>query len=638
MTVALGIHCGHESSCAVVRDGRLVAAVQQERVTRRKYDGQEFLSSRLPIEAALRAAGVTMDDVDIVVSSFQAAGPSAVGFQRPLVSPAFSAFDPLDVRHHVVSHHLAHAASAVYPSGMTTATVLVSDLAGTTSRDGKDYVLPFEQFFGRYGTDTPADAALFTEMRSVYAFRDGEFELLDRAFSAPHNQPDVFVQSEASLYDNVARFLFRQEHAHGQLMALAGLPVEGPAKLVTGDIVTADAVPRLKNGWQLFDAAPDPVANADVAAAVQDAFTRLLTHHARRAVALTGHPDLCCAGGVFLNLTANTAIAELPEVRELYVPSCPHDAGISAGAAFLGWARAQADPADRRARSPRRPRLGDDFLGRPAEPVTAEHAAEYGCTPLSAPGDADAAAARAAEALARGSIVARYAGRAEFGPRALGNRSLLCHPVTCADARAKLNRLKQRQDWRPVAPMVREEDLHTYFRGPDRSPFMNFNFQVREEYRGILAEAVHADGTARVQTVRAQDNKPLHDLLTRVAELGQVPVLINTSFNGPGQPIIDSADDALAFARHPLVDHVLTSDCLFAASGSGPIPVRRPPSVVMAMFGAGADAKYVLSKGNAAGPVDRRLFLDLCQGDTALADSGSPLVRDCLRAGLLVEA
>ncbi|WP_432087601.1 carbamoyltransferase C-terminal domain-containing protein [Streptomyces sp. bgisy095] len=668
MTTVLGIHCGHESSCSVVRDGRLLSAVQQERVTRRKYDGQEFLSDRLPIQEALRLAGTTMDEVDVIVSSFQAAGPSGVGLQRPLVSPSFAAFDPFDPRHHVVSHHLAHAASAVYPSGFPAAAVLVSDSAGTTSWDGRDFYEPFAAFHGRYyadaggnggseaggdavpvGAEGPADRAVFTEMRSFYAFRNGGFTLLDRAYSVPHNQPDVFVQSEASLFDNVSRYVFRTEHAHGQLMALAGLPPTRAPRLSVPDVVTEEEPPRLRNGWQLLDGGGgDPVEQADVAAVVQEAFTRLLTHHARRAVELAGIADLACAGGVFLNLTANSEIAALPEVNDLYVPSCPHDAGISVGAAFLGWARAQepgAGPPPRRIRG--------DFLGRPAERVGPALAREYGYVPVPIGlGDTDEDGTRgpgapavsphltraAAEVIARGAVVARFAGRAEFGPRALGNRSLLCHPVACADARAKLNLLKRRQDWRPVAPIVRAEDLDTYFHGPAESPFMNFNFRVRREYADLLAEALHADGTARVQTVAPEYNPAIHALLTALAELGLPPVLINTSLNGPGQPIIDSAEEVLEFVRHPVVDHLLGEDYLIATPDSGPLRVRRPESVVMAAFGSGSSARYVLSSGDASSDVDRQLFLDLCAQDRALADGGSRLVLDCLSAGLLVEA
>jgi carbamoyltransferase len=449
----------------------------------------------------------------------------------------------------------------------------------------------------------------------------------------------VFVQSEASLYDNVARYVFRTEHAHGQLMALAGIPVDGTPKLVAGDIVTADSPPVLKNGWQLFEAGGDPVAAADVAAAVQDAFTQLLTYQAARAVERVGHPDLCCAGGVFLNLTANSAISALPEVGDVYVPSCPHDAGISVGAALLGAVRLEP-PAAVRAR------LSSDFLGCNAEPITLAAAAGRGyravagCTAPDAkpvPGAAATALAAAADALADGAIVARYAGRAEFGPRALGNRSLLSHPVTCYDARTKLNDLKRRQPWRPVAPMVRAEDLDTYFAGPSWSPFMNFNFDARPEHRACLYEAVHADGTARVQTVTAKENPAIWQLLTLLADRGLVPVLINTSFNGPGQPIIDAASDALDYVAHPAVDYLLTEQTLFATPVPGRITVRRPDSVIMAMFGSGADARYVLSDSAGSGQIGRALFLALAEHARAGTDRSSEAVRACLEAGLLVE-
>ncbi|MEU6394190.1 carbamoyltransferase C-terminal domain-containing protein [Streptomyces sp. NPDC046939] len=635
MTVALGIHCGHESSCAVVRDGVLLAAIQQERVTRRKYDGQEALTNRLPVREVLATAGLTLDDVDVIVSSFQAAGPSGVGLQRPLVSASFDLFDPYDERHHVVSHHLAHAASALYASGFPEATVLVSDSAGTSSWDGADFCLPFGEFFRAYYRDmSRADlesSRVHTEMRSMYAFRHGRFQLLERAFSRPHNQPDVFVQSEASLYDNVARFLFRKEHAHGQLMALAALPHEQPARLTADDIIAPGDVPRLRNGWQLLDAATEITQNADIAQAVQEAFNRLIVAQAARAVELSGIPDLCCAGGVFLNLSGNSAIAALPQVRNLYVPSCPHDAGISVGAAYLGWARTSADlPAGS-------VKVTSDFLGRAAEPIAPELAESHGYSVPAAHGGADLSR-RAADVLLDGEILVRYAGRAEFGPRALGNRSILCHPVACHDAKSKLNGIKRRQPWRPVAPMVRAEDLRTYFVGPDDAPFMNYDFMVREEYRGVLKEIVHDDGSARVQTVTEVDNPALHKILTCIAEAGRIPVLVNTSFNGPAQPIIESAKEALDFARHPDIGFLLTDDRLFASPPPRKTMVRRAEGTVMAVFGSGESARYLLSNPDAQVPVTRDLFVALLEQENAVTDGTATDVIECLRAGVLEEA
>jgi carbamoyltransferase len=631
MTTVLGIHCGHEASCAVVRDGVIVAAIQQERVTRTKYDGQECLSNRLPVPEVLAAAGTSLADVDVIVSSFQAAGPSAVGLQRPLFTADFDHFDPFDERHVVVSHHLAHAACAAGLSGFTTSAVLVSDSAGTSSRDGRDCYEPFAEFYARYTADE-TDSTLFTELRSIYRFDGGRFELLARDYSVPHNQPDVYMQGEASLYDNIARYLFRKEHAHGQLMALSGIPFAGEPRLSTADILAPGESPRVRNGWQLFRGHPDPVADADVAAVVQDAFTELIVHQARRAVELTGQSRLCCAGGVFLNLTGNTAIAGLDQVDDMYVPSCPHDAGISIGAAFLGYYRHDSAPAVHgRARS--------DFLGRHADEISVAVASRHGFhEAMSTQATTDNLLHHAARSLVDGAIIARYGGRAEFGPRALGNRSILCHPVGCRDARSKLNTIKGRQWWRPVAPMVRVEDVATYFTGPAESPFMNFNFTVRHEYRELLTEALHLDGTARVQTVTEADNPTIYRLLCHVADLGAVPVLINTSLNGPGEPILESGDDALRFVRETAVDCLLSDSHLFGSPDKPDIIVVRPkPGAVLATFGSDPDRKYLISDADAAQPVDRDLFLALSGEPTATVDRHDRHIVTLLQMGLLVE-
>ena len=631
MTTVLGIHCGHEASCAVVRDGVVLAAIQQERVTRRKYDGQECLSNRLPVPEVLAAAGTSLADVDVIVSSFQAAGPSAVGLQRPLFTADFGLFDPFDERHFVVSHHLAHAACTAGLSGFESAAVLVSDSAGTSSRDGRDFHVPFAEFFARYTADD-TDVALFTEMRSVYRFDVGRLELLARDFSVPHNQPDVYMQGEASLYDNVARYLFRKEHAHGQLMALGGIPFDDTPRLSKSDIITSDEPPRVRNGWQQLRAHSDPVADADIAAAVQDAFTDLVVHQARRAVELTGQRRICCAGGIFLNLTGNTAIAGLDEVEDVYVPSCPHDAGISIGAAFLGYYRHEPTPAVRE-------RVRSDFLGRAAEEIRVEVAARQGFVEtVSAPADTEKLLHHAAQLLIDGAIVARYGGRAEFGPRALGNRSILCHPVGCRDARAKLNTIKGRQWWRPVAPIVRVEDLDTYFSGPAESPFMNFNFTARPEYREELVEALHLDGTARVQTVSAADNPAIYRLLCQVADLGAIPVLINTSLNGPGEPILESGADVLRFVRRTAVDYLLSdSHLLVPPDEPDLVGVRPKPGAVLATFGGDPDRRYLLSDSDAAEAIDRELFLALCGEPTATVDRHDRQVGKLLQMGLLVE-
>lgn len=557
MTLVLGIHCGHEASCAIAEDGVVLAAIQQERTTRVKYDGQETLSPKLPIDEVLRLSGVRLPDIEYIVSSFQAAGPGAVGLQRPLVSKDFNFFDPFDDRHWTVSHHLAHAASTAFQSGYDACAVLVSDSAGSTTLDGDDFVLSFRDFYTKYA-ELQSVGKVFTEKRSFYDFNNGELRLKSRDFVVPHNQPDVYVQSESSLYDNMSRFVFRQEHAHGQFMALATLSdrdeAEGRGSVERHDILRVDLSDgaksiMVKNGWQQhIPAYPEVMDFRDEAAVIQSVFTELVQHEASKALRLTGREKIALAGGVFLNLDANSRIAELVGRENVYVPSAPHDAGISVGCALLGssW--------DGKVRS--LVQSPSDFLG--LYPEVDVDVAPY-VQPVSLTGTS--LARRVAEALLGGDAVIRFCDRAEFGPRALGNRSILASPVGAATMRNKLNTVKGRQKWRPVSPMVREEDFNQYFDGPIPSYFMGRAHRIKKEYRELLHQVSHGEGTARVQTVpNIEEFQEIRAILFELAALAAPPVLMNTSLNGPGQPIINRWSDVLEFARRSEIRYIATSD------------------------------------------------------------------------------
>lgn len=604
MTATLGIHCGHDSSCAVVVDGRLVAAMQQERRTGRKHDGQECLTDDLPVVEVLGLAGLTLDDVDLVVSSFQAAGPGAVGMQRPLVAQGFSLFDPYDPRHLTVSHHRAHAASTAFASGFDDCAVLVSDLAGSTTIDGEDFFLPFAEVEARYRED-PGDRGVRTEMRSVYRFTDGSLELLERDFGGSHNQPDVHVVSEASLYENVSQLVFRRGNAHGQLMALAGMSDGSGSPVTLADLVDTRGIPRLRNGWQ-FEVRSGTVRElAPLAHVAQEAFESVLVGQVERALRLTGCRDLATAGGVFLNLPANSLIADLPEVDRYYVPSAPHDAGISIGCAHLGDARAAATDGSRVAETHRSRPVSTDFFG----PWPTHAPADLDeLTLLAGDGDEAGLLRAVADVLCSGELVFRIAGRAEFGPRALGNRSILGHPVHCGDARARLNTIKGRQPWRPVAPLTLECHCRELFEGPASSPFMNMNYRVRTEHAQALREVVHADGTARVQTIADDDPGFVAGLVRHLAASSQVPVLLNTSLNGPGQPIINDVGEAISFARRSGVRHLLTEHGLHEVPDRG-VVVLPDESVLLQIGSGGATA---VSVHGVTVPVAQGTFEHLC--------------------------
>lgn len=536
MSAVLGIHVGHHSSCAVVQNGQLIAAVQQERLSGRKHDGEEALTSRLPISACLQAANIGIDAISHIVSSFQSVAEASFGLHKPLIEDGFDLFDPFDHRHSVVSHHLAHAWHALAGSGFRDTAVLVADLAGSSTTDGLDFVLPFAAWYDRI-TSAAGAVRLKTECLSIYNAEEDNLHLIERQYGVPHIQPYSFVWSPASLYDNIARRIFADDHAHGQLMALAALVDESSATAPSGHpLVRLDGPkPTFTNNWQHL--VPQRLSQAEevaLAAACQDAFTRAILHHAERALALTGRNRLAVAGGVFLNIVANSRLAGLVGPGRFFVPSAPHDAGIAVGCAFLGsrfLARTTCVPpcSDRLG-----PRWADDAIVGEAQAFDLFAAMEnYNCETVTIE-------------LARGRIVGRWHGRSEFGPRALGARSILATPLDAA-SKERLNRIKGRQPWRPVAPVVIAERAADFFDGPWPSPWMLYAHRVRDEQIAHLPALTHPDRTTRAQTLDRAEDVELYGLLEQFNVVAGVPILVNTSLNGRGQPIIERPADAIRF-------------------------------------------------------------------------------------------
>jgi len=555
MAVTLGIHIGHDSSCAIVADGVLVAAVCQERVTRRKHDGQDGLSNRLPLEACLSAAQVSLADIDLIVSSFQAASPGGVGLHRPIVEPTFALFDPSDPRHIVISHHYAHAMSALGSSGLSRAAILVCDLAGSSTYDGKDFLVPFDEFASMLASQA-STASLSTEWLSVYEADDSDLNLRHREYVPAHNTPDVFVWSPASLFDNVARFVFRRENAHGQLMALASMAASGQSgpAVAAADMVavTPGGGVRFHNNWQQkVRWSKDPLDHANLAMAGQRACEYALLHYCQMTRDLTAARDLVAAGGSFLNILTNSAIHDSSLFDTYFVPSAPHDAGISVGCAYAGSRLLNEGIHPGRVPDRLGPLYEDHRIDDAIE--QAAHRAVAG--PIPTPFDL-------AQVLHIGKIVARWNGRSEFGPRALGGRSLLASPLL-SESKERLNAIKGRQSWRPVAPMVPRDEVTSFFSGPPDSPYMNFGHTVLEPFREPLAAIRHPDSSARVQTLDETDDPYLYSVLKAFGRITGFPVLVNTSLNGPGEPLVETPTDALSFfLAHPDVDLLMMDDRL----------------------------------------------------------------------------
>ncbi|WP_436698166.1 carbamoyltransferase family protein [Nocardioides sp. BYT-33-1] len=519
----------HDPAAALVVDGRCVAAAEEERFTRRKHGHANlpFAAWELPGQAArwcLASAGLTAADLDAVAYSFDpglTTEPEELGIHDPwdhlrrtyawhapaMLAEELPGLDPAAVV--FVPHHHAHAGSAALAAPFGDADVLVLDGRGECG----------SHLAGRY------DAGRLT----VHASQ-----------GLPH--------SLGLLYEDVTAHLgFVRSSDEYKVMALAsyGEPRFLPElrAAVRADDAGGFRVDRVD--WDALvkrRAAGEPwtADHADLAASLQTRLEEVLVELARWLRSRTGGSRLTLAGGVALNCVANTRLVESSGYSDVWVQPAAGDAGTALGAA-LHLAAAHDDPVT--------PMTGAD-LGRGWTDDEIEHALTTAGLRFERPEDL---AGTVAEVLANDGVVGWFQGRSEYGPRALGRRSLLAHPGHAHNVE-RLNDVKGREEFRPVAPMVRLERADAILaRGPLPSPYMLFVHDVLPAWRDRIPAVVHVDGTARAQTVDP-DSEPLLDrLLAAFEHRTGLPVLVNTSFNTAGRPMVDTPRDALeVFGSAPI--------------------------------------------------------------------------------------
>jgi carbamoyltransferase len=510
----------HDPAAALVVDGRIVAAAEEERFSRRKHGKPPvaFSTWELPEQAiafCLQQAGLAPEDVDVVAYSYDPAlAPSHgddvtadvwEGLRTLFVerAPRFLAtlgFDPAAVR--FVGHHVAHAASAHLASPYETAAVMVADGRGERA----------SSLLGRYDAAGRLDTLAVQEL--------------------PH--------SLGLLYEELTAHLgFRRSSDEYKVMAMAsyGAPRHAGqlAELVhaTGDggfrtepvewAALAPALPRGGDGWT--------ADHADLAASVQRVVEDVLLDLGRWLHAQTGERRLTMAGGVALNCVANARLLREGPFEELWVQPAAGDSGTALGAALQAAVDAGEDVAP----------METAALGREWDDDALAAWLDRAGVVYERPDDI---AATVAETLAADGVVAWFQGRSEFGPRALGHRSLLADPRRTANLE-RLNDVKGREQFRPVAPMVLEEHAQEIFTGRHPSPHMLFVHDVAAAWRTRIPAVVHVDGTARVQTVSRQDEPLVARMLEAFHALTGVPVVVNTSLNTAGRPMVDDPRDAL---------------------------------------------------------------------------------------------
>jgi carbamoyltransferase len=556
----LGINAAyHDSAACLVKDGAVVAAAEEERFTRRKHAKRPvpFSTYELPyhaIDYCLKEAGIRLKDVDHVAYSYDPflllgkySRDNAIWL--PLEPSAHltseeweSAWDPLflssivnaprqlvrgyphhlssrflgaklkgDFDWHFVEHHNAHAASAFYPSPFEEAAILTID--GRGERASTTY---------GYG-------------REVQIHRIAQVN---------------FPHSIGILYEKVTEYLgFLNSSDEYKVMAMASL---GSPKYMDYFDHLVKWLEEGRYHINSYDLEQDlgrhrakgekfTQFHFDVACSLQIVLENTVLKMVAWLHQTTNSPNLCIAGGVALNCVMNARIRDCGPFRNVWVQPAAGDAGTALGAALWVDAQQRGERSDYRMENVF---LGPSYSDGEIEEFLMRSKLRYH--------RAADLVEETAELLARNKIIGWFQGKMEFGPRALGSRSILASPIP-ADMQSRLNEIKEREDFRPVAPVVIEEEAANWFVNACASPFMLFVFDVQPDKVGCIRAIRHVDGTARIQTINRSQDAIYYDLLKAFQRRTGIPILVNTSFNTRGEPIVCTPHDAIeCFWTSPL--------------------------------------------------------------------------------------
>jgi carbamoyltransferase len=557
----LGINAAfHDPAACLVKDGRVLAAAEEERFTHVKHGKRPvpFSTWELPFHAidyCLREAGIALADIDHIAYSFDPAlllgrwnneatitlplEPSA----HPTPEEWTNVWDPLFLssivnapRHlasgaphhlkerfrgvrpdgpyqwHFVNHHIAHAASAFHASPFSRAAVLTLD--GRGEKATTMYLVGNGNRLEVLGeVNMPHSLGLLYERVTEY-------------LGFLHSSDEYKVMALAS---------FGKPRYVGQFREIVRLGANGQYTIAPLQLEERFG-PARRRGGELEQ------RHYDIAHSLQVVLEETVLQIAGWLHRATGASDLCMAGGVALNCVMNARVRDRGPFERIWVQPAAGDAGTALGAAL--WTDLQERHTDERSWQ-----MDHAFLGPAYGDREIEEFLRWSQLPYRRLSNV---AEEVADILVQDRVIGWYQGRMEFGPRALGARSILASPIH-AEMQARLNEIKDREDFRPVAPVVLEEEAGNWFTGARVSPFMLFVFDVPPDKADRIPAVRHVDGTARIQTINREQNPAYYDLLKAFQRRTGVPVLVNTSFNTRGEPIVCTPRDAVeSFWTSPL--------------------------------------------------------------------------------------
>lgn len=567
-TYVLGLNTyDHDVSACLLRDGEIAYAIAKERITREKHASGFYKDV---IDYCLNAEGITLDDVDLVVRNCYIL-PVPEMEDRLLYQdmPGFlPEYERADAKNHPyfhtksdrvvsISHHLAHAYSAFAVSPFEDGVVMIVDGVGSYRSDVN------ESF-----PESDAASPLARESESYYKFSGSNLECLKKVWMEPdrgffsdefYNMPGL-----GALYSRASTYIFGDWNKCGELMGLAPYGRHGNVASLMQIKDNTLTVPRwtselnkpyIMDTGQKWETSPLMKHWEDLAWRVQDDTEKVLLARAAWLRETTGAKNLCIAGGVALNCVANGRVARESGFENVWIQPAAGDDGIAIGCAYYGWVEILKQ---RRNFVMDHAYVGRRYSDDEITQAISKPLVRIQTTQIKS----DNIARDTAKLLADQKVIGWFQDRSEFGPRALGNRSLITDPRKPEMKDILNSRVKHRQPFRPFAPIVLHEHAKEVFEGEEDSPFMLIAKNVRPEWRDKIPAIVHVDGTARVQTVREATNPALYRLLKEFDALTGVPVLINTSFNVKGEPIIETPRDAVICFLTTGIDHLVMHDML----------------------------------------------------------------------------
>jgi len=553
----LGTGLSHDGSAVLLKDGRVCVGIEKERVTRRKHDGGNDSAA---IQYCLDAEGIGLADIDLAVqcANFDLPPRDRSGGRRLF---ADAPHPPLID----ISHHLAHAWSAAGTCPFDDCAIMVIDGCGSPFDQCTD--LDHGEVFDRPAASR-GDGGMWCEKDSFYRFDGRDVVPLLKDFSPVQLDDDDAVRMEATrhsiggFYAAISRYVFGNLDDVGKLMGLA--PYGKPGAVAHDALFLRDGRLFAADDWNaaLVSPAVDYAAfhadfqyYADVAYWAQKQVEGAVAALFRDRLTRFPAGRLCYSGGVALNAVANARLLDDGVLRDLYMEPAAGDNGLALGCAYYGWIKALGRD--------KVPHDGGTCFGRSyarAEIDAALASAPAGWDVTAPPHDS--LLAQVATLLAAGKTVGWFRDGSEFGPRALGHRSILAHPGWPGMGDHINAKIKFREDFRPFAPAILPEHAAALFESGRDSPYMILVDRTKPAFRDQLRNVTHVDGTARVQTVDREWNRAFADLLEAFHAATGIPALLNTSFNKRGMPIVETPREAVALFAETALDALVLQDRL----------------------------------------------------------------------------